>query len=181
MFRIVVLAFLLSVLAGCVTTENWTREQAEAVTTRNFEGVSKEQVIEAAELALRKSDPEDFRFTYHDDGFLAQRKTFIFLLVSASNTTWNFAFVADERGGSVHTRLNISSDSTQQASTIVPTLGPAGVNTSTSVVAGEPWQNPEVYRLFYERLEYFLGRRETWPKCSSSVGPLEPLCFGAPT
>lgn len=171
---------IVGLLSACAKPETWTREQAEAVTTRSYSGVSQAELLSAAEEALRRSDPKNMEFAYSTDGFTARRARFLYLVITAMDLDYRFVFETERRDGQILTRLNVYNATSSITPTPVFTPGATNVGwAATANSAGATaWQDEGIYQLFYERLDYALDRRETWPECPRGSA-YEPLCLGA--
>lgn len=69
------------------------RRDYVAEATRTYPGETKERVIEAAQLILKQSDPNDFQFQHYSYGFTGKRHYMIYVVLAASTgfETWNFS------------------------------------------------------------------------------------------
>jgi PBP1b-binding outer membrane lipoprotein LpoB len=68
------------VIVGCATSRHVSREEYTDMTTRTYEGVTKEQVSHAAENFFTLLDGDDFDIT-HSGNTVKGIRIFMFLLV----------------------------------------------------------------------------------------------------
>lgn len=157
------LAFSMA-MAGCtVAPAMQSRDEWIQATNRGYLKVTKEDVIRAAEEVLRLADGSDFQIAHNADGFFAQRATMHYAVIAVAfgMDSWNFRATTDPRGF-IHAQVSVSSQS-QAASISQPTLaggaplmGPASAGTVPFAA---------LYDLFWERVDYMLGKRDDWPLC----------------
>jgi len=155
------------VVAGCATNAPLTRQEALQATTRTYAGVTQEQVIGAAERVLRLADGDDFAFAHRPDGFLASRGWSVYLVLGASvgADTWVLS-TSTRPDGAVFASVEVGTSAA--AVTPMATTTP-GTWTAAALPAGAtPVQGRAVYDLFWSRVDYLLGLRETWPTCKES-------------
>lgn len=69
----VVLGLAALLVGGCAEQQTLTREESLAMTTRFYSGVTKQQVIDAAERLFRLADGDDVSLVHHENGFHATR------------------------------------------------------------------------------------------------------------
>lgn len=166
--------------SACVAQEPWTRERAEAVTTRQYSSYSTAQVLDAAENVFILAGSPRSSFSYSPSGFTASRPINAFLVIAVIN-------------GSYILQAEVLPDKTLRANFY------ANLNSTTAnvMVPGSPIVNPSsgatpvvqkaTYDLFFARVEYLLGLRSDWISCDEvrevfGVGELqvEALCVGSP-
>lgn len=150
--------------AGCAAPQ-LTREQWIAATTRTLDSATKEEVIAAAERVLRLADGDDFVIVHTDAGFQATRRWSIFVVIAAENGTDHWTFEARESGGSVKASVTVSKVSGGTMG-VSPTTSPGIYSTMTVPGSGALVNGPAAYELFWERVNYLLGRQTAWPTCS---------------
>lgn len=156
MFR-EVLVISVIFISGCATKR--TDVSQEEWKVREFQGVSKEQVISAAREVLRLADPSDIKFENIPDGFNATRTSTGYYVVQSNIDVYSFNFIAQEKNGVTRSRLDI--EETEVKSNLL-TLGlPHGVK-------GKP-ERPYIYELFYARVGYLLGLNTHWHNCVDTV------------
>jgi hypothetical protein len=148
-------------LAGCGGAPHRIvdRDDFLAEATRHYRNETRERVIRAAETVIRMSDPEDVEMRYTAAGFVALRKYFIYaVLASASGREkWELT-VEDGRGDEVASL----------------TISEAG--TTTDGYSSTPYENAmnnfPLYRLFWKRVDYILGKRPDWVGCDQEEAAL---------
>lgn len=144
---------LIVALSACNSTHKIIdRDDFLAEGTRRYSGEDRERIIRAAEIVIKHSDPEDVEIRYSASGFTALRKYFIYAVVAASagREKWEFA-VEDAPGAKVAT-ISISE---------------AGENYGrySSTPFENQMNNVPLYRLFWKRVDYVLGKRPDWSTC----------------
>lgn len=166
-------------VCGCSTPKPMERDEYLRVTTRTYEGKTKDQVIDAALKVLSLSHQQGFELAHNDDGFGATHHPFEGRLPSDN---WEFK-VRDTSAGP-RASVQIFSMAGGGA-TILPTSSPGiysvgSTPSSTAIVQGNA-----AYDLFWARVDYFLWERDTWATCveeSAKIdagkvyGSLDPLC-----
>jgi hypothetical protein len=160
--RLVVVTAVTAIgLTACATLpEMNTREEFLAETTKTYHGETKERVIKAAELTVRSTGAGNLDFRHAPDGFTAFRPYVLYLVVAAKIGREKWAFATTERPNQVLASISLS----DEGETITST-GPS----RTDVAA----KHAPVYRLFWKRMDYFLGRTADWPSCQGERRQLE--------
>lgn len=152
-------------LAGCATIpRQMSREEALAVSTRTYTGVTTERVFEAATEVFKLSDnPTDINISYPDsETMLAVRWTAPFPVHIWYH--WTIKAVPAHKG-------------TQVSTSIVTTAHGFAVPSGVT-----PYSSPAAQKLFYARLDYLLGKSTDWPTCevyenqNPGSSSLESLC-----
>lgn len=152
--RAALLIFLAVVLVGCAGTPKVvSREDFLAEASRKYPDIKKETVIKAAEIVLRQSDPKDWSFRHKPDGFTGVRRYVVYAVLSAASGHERWQFDVKTDNGTTTAFLNISETVT----------GSSGVP-----LEGE-MNNVALYRLFWNRMDYVLGRRQRWVHCQAAV------------
>jgi hypothetical protein len=151
---------LLLFLAACARAErttshaDWMREA-----TRVWPGESKARVIAAAEAVVKHSDPRDIQVEYSKQGFVARRKFFIYAVLATVDGEDRWTFHASENSEGASASVRVIQRGSAQAGRF-----------------SERFRENQVYigslKLFYARIEYLLGRREDWIRCSEAVAKL---------
>jgi len=136
------------------------RQDYVAEATRNFPGETRERVIAAAQTVLKQSDAPDFDFRFTLDGFVGLRRYFVYAVLASQQGQEKWQFVTRENPGSIEASVSISEAGT--------------VSGGYSVTPFERAMNSiPLYRLFWSRVEYVLGRRSDWVTCEEAAKPLE--------
>lgn len=177
-------AAILVLLSGCVAPmPQVSRADYLKMTSRDVPA-PKERVLEAAEKVMRLSDGDDYTIHHHKAGFNAQRRWSFYVVIAAGFGTDFWAIRADEYGAD-KTKLEVEVGTSAQPIVPMMTTAPGVWTASTLPANATPNTGPAIYELFFERLDYLLGRRAEWPTCewakervkSKEVwGSIEPLC-----
>lgn len=153
-------ACLFSGLAACNTTPDLLLDEAAftSATTRRFPGETRERIVRAAEAVLRQSDPSR-QITTRTEGFASFRQF------------ESYGFVVAEGGGDLWTVTSRDlGDGAEAVVRLAPRGGGGPVGPAISITGG---RNPApLYDLFWNRVEYVLGRRADWPTCGAAEGGL---------
>jgi hypothetical protein len=128
--------------------------------TRNFPGETRERVIKAAETVLRLSDPKDFEFRYTLNGFTGLRRYFVYAVLASQSGREKWDFLAEQTPAGI------------QASVSISEAGVTSGGYSSTPYEGAMASVP-LYRLFWSRVEYVLGRRNSWTTCGEAQEELE--------
>jgi hypothetical protein len=158
--RALALLVLIVSLTACARPErttshaDWMREA-----TRVWPSESKARVIAAAEAVVKHSDPRDIQLEYSKQGFVARRKFFIYAVLATADGEDRWTFHASENSEGASASVRVIQRGTAQSGRF-----------------SERFRENQVYvgsfRLFYARIEYLLGRREDWIRCSEAVAKL---------
>lgn len=143
------------------------RQDFLAEATRTYEGETQERVIGAALNVLRQSDPRNFQFENSFNGFTGYRKYFIYAVIAASQGTDKWIFDTQVSGGGVRA-LVTASDSGE------------AVSSNTRTRYSERLASVPLYRLFWSRVDYVLGRRPDWITCDEAQAALDAAKMSAP-
>lgn len=186
MTRIILLLIVLSLLSACAP-KRLTPEEAEAererqiqMVTRVYEGKSQKDVLMAADRIFRLDD-SDYVISHSETSLVAKRNWVVYLVITAAfgTDTWVVETFPDGNATKVITRHSGQGQSVMPTPT-VGFNGQMGMTASTgpSMQGMSTWSGP--YRLFYERMDYFLGKRTDWVRCRDAKegyeGNLDPLC-----
>lgn len=157
-----VLAVLsLALLTGCATHKELTREEFIATTTRQYDGVTVEQVAKAAEKVFRLADGNDFQIQHTEDGLTASRRWLVYLLISATAGVDYWTVTAKPSGDGVLAKVSAAT----QYGNMVP-LG-QGVTTMPGHSAGV--RGTSLYDTFWRRMDYVLGKSDKWSTCDDAA------------
>jgi len=160
--------FLLAcvLLAGCAKPP-LTREEYLALNTANdkamsrqFPGKSKEQLIAACEQALTASDSKYEVVRHMENGFYAKRNWFIYVVFAANSGESHWKITVEEKDG-VNTVFARSWNGGGVSISPIP-ISNSGASENDYYVS------PPLYKLFFDRVEYFLGLRHDWASCDSA-------------
>jgi hypothetical protein len=161
--RSVVGLLLALACAGCGAPAHQVRDRDDylAEATRVYPGESRERILKAAEAVLRQSDPPDFEFRYTLTGFTGLRRYVIYAVITAAVGREKWEFFTEPDPGGVRSSVSISEEGS--------TSGAYGSqNRYESAMASVP-----LYRLFWNRVDFMLGRRPDWISCAEATAALE--------
>ena len=189
--RAVLLLFMVcAVLSACAPKKQLTPEEAETererqiqMVTRVYEGKTQKDVLMAADRIFRLDD-SDYMVSHGETSMVAKRNWMLYLVLTAAfgTDTWTVETFPEGNGTKVITRHSGQAQGLSPTPTVgfngqmgmTATTGPAMQGIST-------WAGP--YRLFYERMDYLLGKRQDWIRCKDAKegyeGNLDPLCLCA--
>lgn len=151
---------LLLVAFGCAQpAQIRDRSGYLAEASRAYPGEDKERLISAAEAILRQSDPNNIDVRYSPDGFTALRRYFIYAIIATQSGREKWDFSASNTAGGTRASLTITE---------------AGVGSSaySSAAYDRPMASVPLYRLFWGRVDYMLGRRPDWITCDQAQAEL---------
>ncbi|MCW8347372.1 hypothetical protein MD535_15315 [Vibrio sp. ZSDZ65] len=158
---IFILAVTAIIMTGCATAPQLSRSEWHQVTTRHYDGVTKNQALDAARSVLEKSD-HDFEFTYPDDQLSASREWWRYVILSTQNGADNWIVKAYEANGGVDVKVSIG----RQEGATMPAITSEGDFVSIeSIALGKPVTNPKVYEFFFKRLDSELDHTIPWLSC----------------
>ncbi len=167
------------VLAACQQQRMITQLEYDAATLHEFAGFTPEQVAKASRQVLTLLDGEDFKFEDTRIGFVGRREWFNFALIAAESGTDQWEFRVGQDAGITKARMEITR--TAGGGMITP-FGGGYYNQPQTIFNGVA-----VYAIFWERVDYMLGRRQHWTTCDdmrsrirakSTWGDLSAMCDG---
>ena len=177
---------LLVFIGGCARMPELTRDEWLAVTTRTYEGATQDEAFAAVEQVFRLADPEDYRIQHTPDGLIAHRQWLVYFVIGAAVGTdiWTVTAKQDTTG------VRVSAHVTTAANTLTAVAAPTttgGTTASPVTIPGNaiPVQSTAIYDLFWARVGYLMGQRDTWMSCKTAdkrsdegitFGHTEPLC-----
>jgi hypothetical protein len=147
---------------ACAAAPHQVRDRDDylAEATRVFPGESRERVLKAAETVLKISDPADFEFRYTLTGFTGLRRYFIYAVVASASGREKWEFLTEPEPAGLRASVSISEEGTAS--------GGYSANRYEGAMASVP-----LYRLFWNRVEYMLGKRPEWVTCEQAAGELQ--------
>ena len=161
--KVVVLLVVSFLLAGCaVKRPQMSREEWLETTSRDYQGVTKEQSLAAAEKLLRLTDGDDFRIMHTEEGIYAVRNWIVYIVFAGANGVdyWSIKSTPTESGVRMSVQVNT------QMSTVAPVATMAGDwSASSSSMGGAPVEGTAVYDLFWARMDYLLNKNAVWTTC----------------
>ena len=158
MRKILAALFAALMVTGCAAPHQ-IRDRSDylAEGTRTYQGENRERVIKAAETVLRISDPNDFEFRYTAAGFEGLRRYFIYAVLASASGREKWEFLTEPAGTNA-VRASVSISDAGQAS------GGYSTNRYEGAMASVP-----LYRLFWSRVDYMLGKRPDWVTCDQAA------------
>jgi hypothetical protein len=164
---------------------------------RTYHGATKEQVLTMAEKTLTYSDDDIVVTDHREDGFYADRPWSIYAIVKSQQAVDTWRITAHEpQPGVVQIHVVAwMSNSEGMVGMIVPIPASFGgyasatMQTGSSPGAQRYYVSPPLYKLFYDRLDYFMGLTNNWAPCVKNIDKtsyiyavglengLDPLCF----
>ena len=149
-------------LAGCGAAPYKISDRQDylAEATRVYAGETKERVLQAAETILKTSDPANIDMRYTGNGFTALRRYFIYAVLAAARGQEKWEFNVEERPNAVEASLSVS-DQGESVGGYTRTRYEGAMNSIP------------LYRLFWKRMDYMLGKRPDWVSCNEESKVLE--------
>lgn len=150
-------------LSGCAKPPHTIVDRGDYVAeaTRSYRGEPRERLIKAAEIVLKVSDPQDFEFRHTLTGFEGLRRYVIYAVFASATGREKWLFQTDiPEPGVIQASLSIS-----EAGTV------HGSQSSTPYEGTMP--SVPLYRMFWSRVDYVLGRRPDWVTCADAAKELE--------
>ena len=180
--RVIVAFFAVTIFCGCASNAR-VMSQSELKTTaaRTIPGVTKKQVIAATHELWRLADGSDFTIADTEYGVGARRfwQVYVVLATWAGVDFWRVK--ATEDNGATTVSMEIST----KAAPMIFSLGEPG-----QTELGDQYGGNAIYNLYFSRLEFLLGKRETWTDCTQAKakirtgewwGDVDPLCHSLNT
>lgn len=152
----VCLALLLSACAAPHQITNRADFLAEA--TRTYK-VPREKVIQAAETILKISDPQDFDFRHNQSGFVGMRRYFVYAVLASASGQERWEISTEETKEGVRVSLGVTD--------VGQTHGQGGQRYDGKL------GSVHLYRLFWKRMDYMLGKSQVWVSCQDASQEIE--------
>ena len=182
MNKLLITTLLAILLTACVAPQRkMTRSEWIDITSREYQNKTQEEVIQAAEKLFTLADGDDFQFSHTQNGMLAHRRWFLYLVIAAADGVdyWKLNTEKTEHGVKVTIELTVAGNTT--------TAG--GMNSiNTSSILGMPVNGNAIYTIFWERMDYLMGKTDHWMTCDEInkkiknkelFGGAEQLCLSA--
>jgi hypothetical protein len=165
-----------------------------------YDGFTKEQLIAAAEKALKHSDADIKINEHREDGFFADRRWSVYAVLAAAtgHDAWRISVNEPEPGKLAVQAVSWYGGGEAISGFVTPVSGGAGgysTSTMTTTASGATEQryyvSPPLYNLFFARMDYFLGLKDTWEPCAKRIDKSlyiaaagiengqDPLCYHA--
>lgn len=161
MYKIIFAVLVLTMMFGCATRKTMTREEYLSTTQRTYANKTQTDVLNAAERVFILSDGDDYQFHHTDNTLSASRRWLVYLVFGAAMGTdyWTVQSTDVKGGTKASVLLSTSAGSV---------LGTAFNNTPgvvTSPAMGDFATGPAVYDLFWNRMDFILGKSDKWMTC----------------
>ena len=183
MRKLLLMLFCTVFVSACANAPVLTREESLkardekiAATTRIYENVKAEDVLIAADKIFRLCDGSDFQISHTENAVTGSRQWSIYLVLNAVFGVDNWIVTADQIDDNVKVTLFVC---TAGAPMLVPLMG-ATTPDINSTIPGNA-----LYAVFFNRLDYLLGRSTEWWDCETAEkkikelglhGVIDPLC-----
>lgn len=147
-------------LASCAAPHQ-IRDRSDflAEGARDYPHESRERVVQAAEAVLKTSDPSDFEFRHTLNGFTGLRRYTVYAVIAAAQGREKWEFLTEPTAGGLRASVSVSE---------------AGV--ASGGYSRTPYENQlasiPLYRLFWARVDYMLGKRSDWKTCDEANAEL---------
>jgi hypothetical protein len=190
MKKLLLYTIVFMLAASCAGRKQLTPEEAEAererqiqMVTRVYEGKSQKDVLMAADRIFRLDD-SDYVISHAETSLVAKRNWMLYMVLATAFGTDTWAIETFQEGNATKVITRHSGQSQSMVPT--PTMGFNGQmgmtgSTGPAMQGMSTWSGP--YRLFYERMDYLLGKRTDWVRCRDAKegyeGNLDPLCMCA--
>jgi hypothetical protein len=150
-------AALAACVGACATAPQITdRSDFLKEATRTYQGESAERVIRAAQRVLDQSDPKYFEFRNTLNGFSGLRHYYVYAVLASASGSDRWDFTAErEPTGAI------------KAGVTVTDVG-AAQNGYNRTAYDSAMTSVPLYRLFWSRVDYVLGRSEDWQTCDDA-------------
>ena len=158
--KLILICVACTIFAGCAAnTPRLSRQEWLDLTNKTYQGVTKEEVLSAAETVFDLADGDDFVISHTQEGLQATRNWSVYLVLAAAMGTDYWKVTAVENEGAV----NVSVQANTQGQAVTPmATSNNGWTATTSPLAGTPILGTAIYDVFWARLDYLLGKRNDW-------------------
>jgi len=163
--HIFIVMISLSISSCAVQPKLVSRADWISATTRDYENVTKDEVLESADYLLRLVDGNDFSIAHQTDSLQARRQWVSYVLIFGGFGTDYWDIRASEVNGKIKTSVIVSTQSQTAGATEISI---SGGTPSLSPSFGDAIKNPAVYKLFWARMDYLLGKSDVWLTCSDA-------------
>lgn len=153
------LPLVISIFVGCAQQRKLSRDEWISATQRSYSNISAETLISKAQEVLVLADGDDFNFSHSNRGFSASRNWTTYFVIGAAMGTDFWTFEVEPQGKDILlAKISVS--------TVAGNLVAAGGgSTLTTPGHGSPAQGNVVYNIFWNRLDYLLGKTDQWMDC----------------
>lgn len=149
---------IVSLLAACASSPKLSNEEYKTLTNREYIGVTKDQVLQAAEELLRLADGDDFKIEKSPESLSATRRWREYVVISYEwgDDLWNVK--THSTNSSITAAVQISRKVGYSGN-----LAYLSFDHPDNIVDGTA-----IYDLFWARMDYLLGKRPDWMTCEMS-------------
>lgn len=177
-----------AVTTGCATArKTFTQEEWTQITTREFKGKSVNEVLNAAERVLLLADESDVKVYKWPNRLIGERNASVYFVIGFFSAVYTFDLQLEQKEDRVKAILLSTIATGGMYGAIYQT--PVGYNPmiiTAPSVGGAINDNPEIYHLFFSRIESLLYG-EKWVSCNDAkdiftdrrIGALEAVCLVA--
>lgn len=160
MQKLLLLCVTAALVSGCAAQKMTRQETLEmrntqiAATTRIYENVTKEDVLVAADTIFRLADDSDFEIAHGENEVTGTHRWLVYFVIGLAYGVENWVVNAEQINGSVKVSVRVS------------TLA-HDVET--------PVQGAAIYAIFFNRMDYLLGKSGAWWDCDTAKQKIEQL------
>lgn len=163
------LLVMMLLLIGCASTQSKTLDQLDkslkinqVASIKVYKNISPDRVRDAAQKVFILMDKSDMKFDVRTNELLATR---MYTFYAVFSVTWgrdwySVGYTKEDNG----TKVRFAFDGQENNGLIVPFIEES-YRSNISVGAHN---NPTDYKLFYDRIDYFLGLRSDWVTCDQA-------------
>lgn len=157
--KVATLLVALVMLSACATPERpaMSKEERTAVTSRLYDGKTRDDVFRAAETLFRLADEDDFKISYPGGNMVAIRPWIVYMVLSAMSGTDVWTIMVDDTPSGVLARADVQ--------TTIPSM--------VSKYSGGAVKGTAIYDIFWARMDFLLGKSGHWMTCEESNARIE--------
>jgi hypothetical protein len=134
-----------------------TREEWLKCTSRTYEGLSKDQIISAAEAVLRLAGGEYMKISHTEDGLTGSRSWGYYAVIQSEKGIDSWIFKTEPTQGGIKATVRLTSSRQLYSYGILPTPEKEA-----------PVDGSAIYDMFWRRMDYLLGKTDKWTTCEMS-------------
>ncbi len=173
--KILRMILIVSLLTACASNPKLSDEEYKALTNQEYIGVTKDQVLQAAEELLRLADGDDFKIEKSLESLSALRRWREYYVVSYEWGDDQWQVKTYPTNGGIATVVHISRKVGYSGNMVFISDGQSAYSVNGTAI----------YDLFWGRMDYLLGKRQDWMTCEMSNdrikqkivwGSNDPLC-----
>lgn len=147
-----------SLLTACANNPKLSNEEYKTLINREYIGVTKDQVLQAAEELLHLADGDDFKIVKSPESLSATRRWHQYIVVSYEwgDDHWNVKTYPMNNNITVAVQISRKVGYSGNVAYL-------SLNHPDAIVDGTA-----IYDLFWARMDYLLGKRKDWMTCEMS-------------